>query len=69
MFVGLLGVVLDVELVLDGEFGEFGLDMVELESFDEICSISGGGGGTERVDCANCALKNIRDNQSMLMLI
>lgn len=53
LIVGLLGVVLDVELVLDGD--EFGLDMVELVSVDEIGSISGVG-GTVRVDCANCDL-------------
>lgn len=53
MFVGLLGVVLDVELVLEGD--EFGLDMVELDSVDEIGSMCGVG-GTVRVDCANCDL-------------
>lgn len=56
LFVGLLGVVLNVELVLDGDV--FGLDMVELDS-DEICSICGVG-GTVRVDCANCELKKIK---------
>ncbi|KAJ6646925.1 hypothetical protein Bhyg_02139 [Pseudolycoriella hygida] len=61
LFVGLLGVVLDVELVLDGD--EFGLDMVELDSVDEIGSICGVG-GTERVDCANCDLQWIHFDES-----
>ncbi len=54
LFVGLLGVVLDVELVLEGD--EFGVDMVELDSVDEIGSNSGVG-GTVRVVCANCDLR------------
>lgn len=53
LFVGLLGVVLDDELVLEGD--EFGLDIVELDSVDEIGSICGVG-GTVRVDGANCDL-------------
>lgn len=53
LFVGLLGVVLDVELVLEGE--EFGLDIVELDSVDEIGSMCGVG-GTVRVVGSNCDL-------------
>lgn len=54
LFVGLLGVVLDVELVLEGD--EFGLEMVELESVDDEIGSICGVGGTMRVDCANCEL-------------